>query len=111
MSTSPSQGVFARVHSIVRRIPRGKVVTYGQLSEWIEGRLSPVAIGWALRAAKQGTLPWHRVINARGRLSTEAENPGLQRAMLEAEGVVFDDDIADLAKYQWRPRRPKKSRP
>ncbi len=97
---------FARVHALVRRIPRGRVATYGQLSRLIDGRLSPLAIGWALRAAPEGELPWHRVLSARGTVSTDGEHPGLQRAMLEAEGVRFGRDArVDLARYQWRPRR------
>ena len=66
------------------------MATYGQLSELIDRRLTPVGVGWAIRAAPEGAIPWHRVVNARGGLSTEGEHPGLQRAMLEAEGVVFD---------------------
>jgi len=97
--------VFARVHALVRRIPRGRVATYGQLSELLDGRLSAAAVGWALRAAPEA-LPWHRVINARGTCSTDAERPGLQRALLEAEGVAFDrEGRLDLARYQWRPKQ------
>jgi len=96
--------VFARVHAWVARIPRGKVATYGQLSELIDGRLSPVGVGWALRAAGP-ELPWHRVVNKLGGISTESESPGRQRTLLTAEGVRFDaDGRIDLAKYGWRPR-------
>jgi methylated-DNA-protein-cysteine methyltransferase-like protein len=96
--------VFARVHALVARIPRGKVATYGQLSELVDGRLSPAGIGWALRAA-DAELPWHRVINSRGTVSTDGDTPGRQRALLEAEGVSFDKSgTIDLEKYQWRPR-------
>jgi methylated-DNA-protein-cysteine methyltransferase-like protein len=100
--TSP---VFARVHALVRSIPRGRVATYGQLSALIGGRLTPVGIGWAMHGAPTG-LPWHRVVNARGGVSTEGEAPGLQRALLEREGVRFSgDDTVDLAVYRWKPRR------
>ncbi len=96
---------FARVWSIVKRIPRGRVATYGQLAEMIEHRLSPVGIGWAIRAAPAGSIPWHRVINARGSVSTDREHPGLQRARLEAEGVRFDGEgRVDLERVGWRPR-------
>lgn len=96
--------VFALVHALVAKIPHGKVATYGQLSELIDGRLSPAGIGWALRAS-DGELPWHRVINSRGTLSTEGETPGRQRVLLEAEGVRFDaTGTIDLSVYQWRPR-------
>jgi len=107
----PSTGaVFARVHAWVDKIPRGKVATYGQLSELIDGRLSPVGVGWALRAGGP-KLPWHRVVNSSGGLSTERENPGRQRAMLRAEGVRFrDDGTIDLTRHQWKPRKPARRR-
>ncbi|HEX8950375.1 MAG TPA: MGMT family protein [Polyangia bacterium] len=101
---SSGGAVFARVHAWVAKIPRGRVATYGQLSELVDGRLSPVGIGWALRAGGP-KLPWHRVVNASGGLSTEAEEPGRQRRLLVAEGVRFGaDGKIDLAHHQWRPR-------
>lgn len=96
---------FEEVWRIVRRVPRGKVVTYGQLSRMIAGRLTPVGIGWAIRAAPDGLVPWQRVVNARGGISTDCEHPGLQRAMLEDEGVRFaKDGTIDLARHGWAPR-------
>ncbi len=95
--------VFARVYAWVRKVPRGKVVTYGQLSELIDRRLTPLAVGWALSSAPPG-LPWHRVVNARGAISAHGQ-PTKQRALLEAEGVRFDaGGRVDLATYGWRPR-------
>lgn len=116
------EGPFARVWAIVRQVPKGKVVTYGQLSEMIDRRLTPVGVGWALRAAPEGTIPWQRVVNGQGRISTDRahprlggsapEPPGLQRAMLEAEGVRFDrEGRIDLARYGWKPRVSSSSRP
>jgi methylated-DNA-protein-cysteine methyltransferase-like protein len=97
---------FERVWSIVKRIPRGRVATYGQLAAMVEHRLSPVGVGWAMRAAPEESIPWHRVVNSGGGVSTDREHPGLQRAMLEADGVIFDaDGLIDLARAQWRPRR------
>jgi methylated-DNA-protein-cysteine methyltransferase related protein len=96
-------GPFQRVWSIVKRVPRGRVVTYGQLASMIDHRLSPVGIGWAVRAAPEDSIPWHRVVNSRGGISTDREHPGLQRAMLEAEGVHFDaDGHIDLDRVGWR---------
>lgn len=96
---------FERVWRIVKRIPKGRVATYGQISQMIERRLTPVGVGWAVRAAPAGSIPWQRVVNARGGISTDGEHPGLQRALLEAEGVRFDDEgTIDLARYGWRPR-------
>jgi methylated-DNA-protein-cysteine methyltransferase-like protein len=101
-SRSP-RSPFARVQALVQQIPAGRVATYGQLSRLIGGRLTPVGVGWALRAA--AGLPWHRVVNSRGTLSTERAQPGLQRSMLEAEGVRFDAaGQLDLAVHQWAPR-------
>ena len=94
-----------KILATIRRIPRGRVATYGQISEMIDRRLTPVGVGWAVRAASD-TIPWQRVINSRGTVSTDKTNPGLQRSMLEAEGVVFDHDgTVDLARFCWRPRR------
>jgi len=93
---------FEIIRRLVKRIPRGRVATYGQLSKLIDGRLSPVAVGWALHGAGEDALPWHRVINARGGISTDGEHPGLQRALLESEGVRFDEDgRVDLRTHQW----------
>jgi methylated-DNA-protein-cysteine methyltransferase-like protein len=78
----------------------------------IEKRLTPVGVGWALGAAPEN-VPWQRVVNGQGGISTDRQHEGLQRAMLEAEGVRFDaDGRIDLSRYQWRiqPRKPVKSR-
>ena len=99
---------FARVWRLVARIPRGRVATYGQLSRMIDGRLTPVGVGWAIRAAPEGKIPWQRVLNAKGGVSTDGMHPGLQRAMLEAEGVRFDrDGMVNLESFGWRPRGAK----
>jgi len=99
---------FERVWRVVSAIPRGKVITYGDLSRMVDRRLTPVGVGWAIRAAPDGAIPWQRVVNARGGISTDRQHPGLQRAMLEAEGVRFGKDgCLDLARYRW-PGRPKR---
>jgi methylated-DNA-protein-cysteine methyltransferase-like protein len=103
MVRSPSP--FEAVWRIVRRIPRGRVATYGQISRMIDGRLTPVGVGWAIRAAGDDGVPWQRVVNASGGISTDREHPGLQRAMLEAEGVRFDrEGRIDLTRFGWKPR-------
>jgi methylated-DNA-protein-cysteine methyltransferase-like protein len=90
---------FEAVWTFLLRVPRGKVITYGELSRLIDGRLSPLAVGWALRAAPDGALPWHRVVSASGAISTNAEHPGLQRELLEAEGVRFVGSVVDLDRH------------
>jgi len=95
---------FEQIHRIVARIPRGRVATYGQISRMLDGRFSAQFVGWAMHGAPEG-LPWHRVINSKGGVSTRrilGYAPDLQKNLLEAEGIVFDDeDRCDLAVYQW----------
>jgi methylated-DNA-protein-cysteine methyltransferase-like protein len=100
-------GAFAEVHGMVRRIPRGRVMTYGQIAGLIEHKLSPAAVGWAMHGCPDD-VPWQRVVNAAGRCSTERlpdSPPGLQQALLEAEGVEFDGDSLELDRFRWHPRR------
>jgi len=90
-------------------------MTYGQIATLLGSRLSPRAVGWAMHGSPRG-VPWHRVVNASGGCSTDRMPdiaPGLQRALLEAEGVVFrPGGTLDLARHRWTPpapkRRPKK---
>ncbi len=96
---------WERVWELVRGIPRGKVMTYGQIAILLEP-LSARAVGWAMNNCP-GDVPWHRVVNARGGCSTDKRPdipPGLQRALLEKEEVVFrDDDTLDLDRYRHLP--------
>ncbi len=98
--------VFGRVYDLVRRIPKGRVMTYGQVATWIENRLSPRAVGWAMHCCPRG-VPWQRVVNAGGGTSTDRlpdMPPGLQRALLEAEGIAFrPNGTLDLTRYRWVP--------
>jgi methylated-DNA-protein-cysteine methyltransferase-like protein len=110
MQRTPESRPFEHVWRIVLQIPRGRVATYGQISELIGRRLTPIGIGWAIRAVPEGALPWHRVVNASGGVSTDREHPGLQRALLEAEGVRFDArGCIDLERFGWRPRRTQRT--
>jgi methylated-DNA-protein-cysteine methyltransferase-like protein len=103
--------VFGKVHELVKAIPRGRVATYGQLSLLINKRLSAVGVGWALRGCGDA-IPWHRVLNSQGRLSTKGDAADLQRDLLESEGIVFGaDGTIDLAAHQWKPRAPVRKKP
>ena len=99
---SAQQEVFA----LVRRIPRGRVMSYGQISSLLGGRLSPRAVGWMLHRCPE-ELPWQRVVNAAGGCSTDRlpDFPkGLQRARLEAEGVAFRaNGTVDMEVFRWWP--------
>lgn len=103
------QGKFARVHAVVRRIPSGRVTTYGRLARAVTADgypLSARAAGWAMRQCPPGT-PWHRVVNARGELSAEQRGlapRGLQRMLLEGESVGFDArGQVHLERHVWEP--------
>ncbi len=82
-----------QVYALVHAIPPGKVLTYGQVARLLDVPHGARAVGWAMLRLPNGTdVPWHRVINAKGGISTGyAENGQLiQRTLLEAEGVRFD---------------------
>lgn len=101
-------GTHERIHRAVRRIPRGRVATYGAVARMAGLPNQARLAGYALRHAGQ-TIPWHRVINAKGEISgrTEPAWERLQRKMLEAEGVEFNArGRVDLERYGWegRPR-------
>jgi len=100
---------YQRIYAIVRRIPRGRIATYGQIAELAGLGGHARQVGYALHALTAGdALPWYRVLNAQGRVSPRAEPGGdrVQRALLEREGVRFDAaGRADLARFGWRPRR------
>src|SRR5262249_26833537 len=98
----PPGRIFARVHALVREIPRGRVATYGQLARLIGRGLTPVGIGWALGAVGDD-VPWQRVINSKGGISTDNRHPGLQKRLLKKEGVRFNrEGFVDLSRYQYR---------
>jgi len=96
---------FHQVYRVVRLIPPGKVATYGQIAALLGHPRAARTVGWALHALPEGSdVPWHRVINARGRISTSCweHDADLQRRRLEAEGIAFGpDDRVDLKVYRW----------
>ena len=111
----PGAGSYPRIYAVVRRIPHGRVATYGQVAALagLAGRARQV--GYALHALPEGSpLPWHRVINARGEISPRAEPgwEGYQRHLLEEEDVDFDlAGRTDLERFGWQPgTRPRRRR-
>lgn len=103
--SAPPEDRYARIHAVVRKIPRGRVATYGQVAAEAGYAKQPRLAGYALHHAPAG-LPWHRVLNAQGRLSLAPDSDAYrrQKALLEAEGVVFLGGRVDLARYRWQPR-------
>jgi len=103
--------VFEKIYRLVMRIPSGRVMTYGQIARILEERYSPRLVGWAMHATPKDerNIPWHRVINSQGGISTGRvilTQPDVQQLLLEAEGVLFDArGHCDLSVYQWSPRQ------
>ena len=99
-------GTYSRIYRIVRRIPRGRVATYGQIAQLAGYPRQARQIGYALAALEADEVPWQRVINAQGEISSRTNPDGelIQRILLEEEGLAFDDrGRISLPEYQWRP--------
>ena len=96
---------FQRVYKIVAQIPRGKVVTYGQIAAALGDPRQARTVGWAMRSTPEWLdIPWHRVVNSLGGISTRHTAGGLnaQRKLLEGEGIVFNEDgRLDMKRYRW----------
>jgi methylated-DNA-protein-cysteine methyltransferase-like protein len=100
-----SRGYRERVFEIVRRIPTGRVMTYGQLAEILGEGYTARTVGFVMHSADP-SVPWQRVINAQGACSTGRVivPPDLQQRMLTSEGVVFNEKgRCDLSRYRWTP--------
>ncbi len=100
---------YTRIYAVVRRIPTGRVATYGQVAALAGLPHAPRVAGYALRALPEATpLPWHRVLAAGGKLSLTRLSPegGItQRLRLSREGVTFDArGCVRMDEHQWRPR-------
>ena len=94
--------LFDRIYALVREIPSGKVTTYGQLGAMC-GISDSRTVGDAMNASP-GDLPWQRVINSRGMISIQGATGMRQRALLEDEGVTFDENgRVDFAEVGWVP--------
>ena len=94
-------GFYRRVYDLAARIPAGKCASYGQLALMLGSPRAARAVGYAMRACKDPAVPCHRVVRRDGS-TVPAFGPGLQRALLEAEGVPFTaDGRADLSQCRW----------
>jgi methylated-DNA-protein-cysteine methyltransferase-like protein len=98
-------GFFEQVYRLIRQVPVGKVTSYGAIARMLGNPRAARTVGWALHSLPESSdVPWHRVVNSRGRISTswQEHSIGLQRALLEAEGIEFDEnDIIDLNRFGW----------
>lgn len=116
VSMPPSN--YSKIYATIRRIPLGKVATYGQVAEVAGLPRQARLVGYALfNQDVDDDLPWHRVVNAQGAISyspARQQADHLQRMLLEAEGVAFNArGCIDLKQYRWQPkvRRQKGRRP
>jgi len=104
----PAKSSYDLIYSVVRSIPPGRVATYGQIAALAGLPGHARQVGYALNALPdEHDVPWHRVINAKGKVSLRAGGgfDDLQRRLLEAEGVLFDcRDAVSLLEFGWRPR-------
>jgi len=100
-----SNKFFEEVYRVVSMIPPGRVATYGQIASDLGNPRAARTVGWALSSLPRGMdVPWHRVINSQGRISGTpgGRRASEQRAMLEEEGIAFDDDgRIDLDSCGW----------
>jgi methylated-DNA-protein-cysteine methyltransferase-like protein len=107
-----SAAAFDRaVYALVRRVPSGRAVTYGQVAALLGRPRAARAVGGAMRRCPAG-VPWHRVVNAQGRISRRARAAGMvtQRLLLEREGVTFRRGRVDLARHGWDEARGRQAR-
>jgi methylated-DNA-protein-cysteine methyltransferase related protein len=93
---------YQRIYEVVRQIPAGRVATYGQVATVVGSSVTAREVGEALAAFRDGApgpaIPWQRVINAQGKVSTGRH----QQHLLEQEGIVFDaNGHTDLRRFGW----------
>jgi methylated-DNA-protein-cysteine methyltransferase-like protein len=106
---SQKRNTFEIIYAVIKKIPNGKVATYGQIAAIVGTGLPARIVGYALHGLPEGTeIPWHRVINSQGKISyaaTRNEYDSLQQRILEQEGIQFSPDgKIDLSKYRWTPK-------
>jgi len=105
-----SASSYARIYEVARKVPRGRVATYGQIATLAGMPRHARLVGYALRTMPEGSgVPWHRIVNASGEISRRGDPfwEAFQRERLESEGVRFTRGArVSLAQYAWNPRTP-----
>jgi len=103
---------WSSVYTLVKRIPKGRVMTYGQLARAIRLPGGARAAGRAMAATPRGqAIPWHRVLAAGGRIAVREPFAGLQRRLLESEGVRLVNSRVLLSEHLWTPPKESVKRP
>lgn len=101
MNTAPDFALYEKIYTVVAEVPHGKVATYGDIAAVVGGGCDARTVGYALNELPEnrGEVPWQRVINREGGISTRGLR---QRELLEAEGVAFDTQgRVILARCRW----------
>jgi methylated-DNA-protein-cysteine methyltransferase-like protein len=104
------QSFFQKVHDVARKIPRGRVTSYGAIADFLGTGLSARMVGWAMNngGTAQPPVPAHRVVNRNGLLTGKHHfsTPTLMQELLEAEGIeVVDDRVVEFSKLIWDPNK------
>lgn len=83
-----------RVKQLIKQIPHGKVATYGQIAAYVGNPRAARQVAWILHSSsRKHNLPWHRVINSKGRISLPPHRRyEIQKKLLEQEGIIFEED-------------------
>ncbi len=106
MKVENGSALHQHIFDLVESIPVGKVATYGQISKLVGG-CSARMVGFALASLyyrQDQHVPWQRVINSQGKISLTGPDAALQRAMLEDEGIRFNDKgVVNLDEFGWKP--------
>jgi methylated-DNA-protein-cysteine methyltransferase-like protein len=104
----PASNSYRRIYAVVSRIPKGRVATYGQVAALAGLPRQARLVGYSMHALPAASdVPWHRVVNAAGKISIRADGLGhddLQAQLLRREGVRFVGGAIPLARYRWQPR-------
>ena len=102
-----SDGFFEKVYNVAKRIPYGRITSYGAIAKYLGSAKSARMVGWAMNASgNKEDVPAHRVVNRKGLLTGKHhfEGTNLMQQLLESEGIqVIDNQIQDFDKLFWDP--------
>lgn len=102
------QNFFDKVYEVARKIPYGRVTSYGAIAKYLGAARSARMVGWAMNNSSEKDVPAHRVVNRVGVLTGKHHFGGtnLMQQLLENEGIkVRDNQIVDFQKYFWDPAK------
>jgi methylated-DNA-protein-cysteine methyltransferase related protein len=104
IATSPKPSRYQLIWKVVRKVPYGRVATYGQIARIAGFDGLARQVGYALHAMpRHSDIPWHRIINSQGRISLPGPTARLQQKLLQSEGITFNPaGKIDLKKFQWK---------